>query len=1066
MPLSLQEQKDVVSTPEVLEFNDPLYYSYEKTRIGVLSQLAMEPGTWIFNAVHIAGDEYRLAHENGTIFLAELKQGARNKRHGTYSIKGCVKRISSTPISHFEDVRINGCGEKGTLRTAQIGAIYALLSHWSLSSDVATVVLPTGTGKTETMLVATLADKSVRTLVVAPTIDLKNQISDKFSSWGMLRSLGVIPRDAPNPMVLTLDKIVSEDLDIEVILKADIVISTPAFLARATPELMSRLASLFTHVYFDEAHHVKADEWNVIKSRLKNSKIVQFTATPYRNDRQPIEGKIVYNYPLSQALADGCFSKISLISVDERHPRKKDKSIAEAAMARLREDRNNGYTRHRMMVRAEVRAHAIELFTKYKEWFPTERIVLVHSQTVGRKEIIQNIRSGQYDIVVCVDMLKEGFDYPDFKIAAVHGVHKSLAVLLQFIGRFTRTQEGLGDASFVVNYAEEKMSIELENLFQEGSGWENVISEIADEKKAEAESLLSFLQGCKPWSGFDSPDIELNPKLVYPALSCVCYRCEQVDWHLFKNAFNLQKYALSQPFYNKAENVFYFTTQTREKVKWARTDKMRDQKWDLIVMHHDSQKGILYIGYSEKNLEVSHLVEKLNEKKAVPLNGDCVFRSFDSINRLSIIHAGIFKPANHLHRYSRLSGADVTIELTKWKEGKRCQKSDFVGVGYRGGFPVSVGASVKGKIWSPSRVGSLKEWKSWCLTMGELITDENIDSNQLLENSATKTQLEIYPENLIVLATDWAEDLYDRIHKLTLELPGNKSILLAESALKIVEVFDNSASFILNFFNGSVKFSITLGGEKGHNVVGLDNSNIHIEGLRSNPLSLKQFFEEHPPTLFLLNSCTISGSIHTDYGDTRLLQMPKEQMESLTWEGVKYTHESMYKGATPRENSIQEYMMQRLVDQGAKIVFNDDNSGESADIVGIFMTENLIRFELIHCKYSKSEQAGKRLDDLYEVSGQAIVSLRYKWRPEDLLKHIERRESAGVLKGKRFYHGSMSAIEQIKRALKYTEVKFEFAIAQPGVKMSAISSDMHDFLGSVYSTVIEMTETKLKCYFS
>jgi len=134
---------------------------------------------------------------------------------------------------------------------------------------------------------------------------------------------------------------------------------------------------------------------------------------------------------------------------------------------------------------------------------------------------------------------------PDFKIAAVHGVHKSLSVLLQFIGRFTRTQEGLGDASFIVNYAEEKMSVELENFFQEGSGWEKVISEIADAKKEEAESLLSFLQGCEPYSGFDAPDILLNPKLVYPALSCVAFHAESADWKNFVHAFNLNKYALS-----------------------------------------------------------------------------------------------------------------------------------------------------------------------------------------------------------------------------------------------------------------------------------------------------------------------------------------------------------------------------------------------------------------------------------------------------------------------------------------------------------------------------------------
>lgn len=1062
---SQQESLDL-SHQEILEFSSPLYYKFDRTTVGTLSQLALEAGDWSFTAVHHDQDVYEVTHETGVSFLAELKKGT-GKNKGTYQIKGCVQNSDSNPRSYFDDFNLNGTGESGwRLRPAQLGAIYSLMAHWSLSSDPATVVLPTGTGKTETMLVATLADQAEKTLVVVPTIDLKHQISDKFSTWGMLRKLGVIHKAAPNPTVLVLSKILTDAKCIEDLKRADIVISTPAFLARSTPEIKQKIKDLFSHIYFDEAHHVKAKEWDAIKLLFKNSKIVQFTATPYRNDRKPIEGKLVYNYPLSQALKDKCFSKISLVAVDERHPRKKDKAIAEAAMARLLADRKNGWTRHRMMVRAEEKSHADQLFSMYKEWFPDERIVLVHSGIKGKKLIIEDIRSGKYDIVICVDMMKEGFDYPDFKIAAVHGVHKSLAVLLQFIGRFTRTEDGLGDASFVVNYAEEKISVELESLFQEGSGWEEVISEIADAKKAEAESLLYFLQGCKPYSGFDSPDIELNPKLVYPALSCVCYRCDTVTWGYFQNAFNLKKYALSQPFINLEENIFYFTTQKREKVKWARTDILRDQTWDLIVMHHDPDSKILYIGYSEKRLDLNVLVENISGQMPSPINGDCVFRTFDSIKRLSIVHAGIFKPANHLHRYSRLSGADVTTELTKWKAGQRCKKSDFVGVGFRDGFPVSVGASVKGKVWSPARVGDLKEWKAWCLNMGRLITDSSIDSNQLLEDSASKTQLDTYPEGIVVLATDWTDQLYDRIHKLTLERkPHTQSLMLSECTLRHTLTVGNKADFILNIIDESISFSIVLGGENGHSVHGLDDRNILIEGLKSSAIHLKQFFQENPPTMFLLNGCIISGCIHTDYGSPLLQSIPNDRIEVLSWNDVNYTVESLYKSHKKRANSIQEYMMKRLIKQGAKIVFNDDNSGESADIVAIFLEEELVRFEMIHCKYSK-EKSGARLSDLYEVCGQAIVSLRYKWKPEGLLKHMERRNGSGVLMGKRFYHGDVSDIEDIKKALKYCEVQFEFAIAQPGVEKSSITSDMSNFLGSIYSTVVEMTETKLRCYFN
>ena len=616
-----------------------------------------------------------------------------------------------------------------------------------------------------------------------------------------------------------------------------------------------------------------------------------------------------------------------------------------------------------------------------------------------------------------------------------------------------------------MNYAEENISLELENLFQEGSGWEKVISEIADAKKAEAESLLAFLQGCKPLSGFDAPDIELNPRVVYPALSCVCFKSKKADWNQFKNAFNLKKYALSHPFLNKEENVFYFSTQKREKVKWAHSEKLRDQTWGLIVMHHDIKTDLLYVGFSEKRLDVNRLVEEITGEKPQPINGDHVFRSFDSIKRLSIVHAGIFKPANHLHRYSRLSGADVTTELSQWKKGKRCKKSDFVGVGFRDGFPVGVGASVKGKIWSPARAGDLQEWKEWCLKTGQMITDETINSNQLLEDSAAKTQLDKYPDDLVVLATDWSELLYDRIHKLTIERPGKESCLLVESTLMFVSSRGNVAKFTLNLFDEMVPFSIILGGEEGHNIIGLDSNDIEVEGLKSNPVSLKKLLEEHPPTLFLLNGSTISGCIHTNYGEEYERQIPDDQIETLTWHKVDYTKESLFKSGKKRENSIQEYIMQHLVNRGAKIVFNDDNSGESADVVGVFTTDDVVRFELVHCKYSKST-GGARTSDLIEVCGQAIISLRYKWRPEELLKHMERRNGTGVLKGQRFYHGGEEQVDFIKQALRYSNVEFEFAVAQPGVVAKSITLDMKNFLGSIYSTVVEMTETKLRCYFS
>ena len=66
----------------------------------------------------------------------------------------------------------------------------------------------------------------------------------------------------------------------------------------------------------------------------------------------------------------------------------------------------------------------------------------------------------------------------------------------------------------------------------------------------------------------------------------------------------------------------------------------------------------------------------------------------------------------------------------------------------------------------------------------------------------------------------------------------------------------------------------------------------------------------------------------------------------------------------------------------------------------------------------------------------------------------------------RFYVGDEQETKALRDALKYSEVEFEFAIAQPGVAGDDLSEDMRSLLGSVYSTVAEMTETKLRCYFN
>ena len=87
------------------------------------------------------------------------------------------------------------------LRNAQLGGVHGLFSHWTLSDDPATIVMPTGTGKTETMLTIATYGLCSRILVVVPSDALRTQVGDKFCRMGILHAQEILGKHAIYPVV-------------------------------------------------------------------------------------------------------------------------------------------------------------------------------------------------------------------------------------------------------------------------------------------------------------------------------------------------------------------------------------------------------------------------------------------------------------------------------------------------------------------------------------------------------------------------------------------------------------------------------------------------------------------------------------------------------------------------------------------------------------------------------------------------------------------------------------------------------------------------------------------------
>lgn len=144
----------------------------------------------------------------------------------------------------------------------------------------------------------------------------------------------------------------------------------------------------------------------------------------------------------------------------------------------------------------------------------------------NRAKLLAEIVEKKYKIIVCVDMLGEGFDLPELKIAAIHDQHRSPAVTLQFIGRLTRVDDTLGDAKFVSNIANQKVDYQMAVLYKESADWSAVIRDVSQDKIAREIEKETFTEQFP--EDADAEDIfGLNPT---PKISAIAYHVELDDW--------------------------------------------------------------------------------------------------------------------------------------------------------------------------------------------------------------------------------------------------------------------------------------------------------------------------------------------------------------------------------------------------------------------------------------------------------------------------------------------------------------------------------------------------------
>jgi superfamily II DNA or RNA helicase len=957
-----------------------------------------------------------------------------------------VRNSWKDQFTFVEEAPLEGGGIREGLRPPQTGALHSAIGHWKMSDEVATVVMPTGTGKTETMVAVCLHERPERLLVVVPSDTLRTQIAHKFMTLGLLRRFGVCGPNALHPVVGILKHgLSSHDRMHEFFQDSNVIVSTMSLLASLPEEEQKLCASLCTHLFIDEAHHIRAKTWEAFRSIFERKSILQFTATPFRNDGAHVDGRVVFNYPLGKAQAEGYFTQLNLLPVEEFDQDQADDAIAKAAVEQLRKDLEKGHD-HLMMARTSTIQKATDLLTIYEKVGSAFKPVVIHSELSQSEKTnrLNQIERRESRIIVCVDMFGEGFDLPELKIAALHDTHKSLAITLQFTGRFARTKKTIGEATIVVNIADQEVDDSLRELYSEDADWNQILKRMSEGATEEQIKKQQFLDDFTP----DSRSIPVQN--LTPKMSAVIYRTHCSKWKPQRIADAFPPEVMSgTPAINAIKNVAYIVVREESEVEWGEMREFTDRSFDLYVLYWDADRNLLFINTSNNEAPHEQLAKAVVGEDAELIKGTTVFRSFSGLNRVLLQTLGLTHVLGRVIRFTMHVGADVPAGLSEAQTENKVKTNIFAS-GFADGDRVTVGCSRKGRIWSRRVANDVLEWVGWCKQMGAKMDDATFSEEEILKHSIVPEDIDKRP-NLMPLAIEWPDEFY-ALDKTPIQVHFDKrSYDFQEVGLALVKPdLASPIQFRLYSTDESSEYEIRF--SKTHaDYMRVSGQNIDIV-IGKRRKSLSDWFLQYPPIVrFEQDSFTKDNQLCRPHIQ-RSEPFDLDQIEAWAWSGVNLKRESQTEKKLT--DSIQYYVIQKLKQSEAPlkydVIFDDDDTHEAADVVAIALKEHELLVHLFHCKYSQESSPGARVKDLFEVCGQAQKSVQWRSHVDRLLKHLIQRDVSRVNKKgvSRFEVGSRKTILGARRKLSRLQPQFKVFIVQPGLSKGEVTSQQLELLGA------------------
>lgn len=943
-------------------------------------------------------------------------------------------------------------GDEAGFRLAQLGAIHAAAAHFVTDTAPGIITMPTGSGKTAVLIAAAFVLRARRVLVITPSRLVREQIAEEIGALATLKKVGAVDEEIPTPRVFSTRKRIVAIETWEAMRGFDVVVGTVQSISPEYETVPDPPDDLFDLVLVDEAHHSPAQTWQGVLNHFPQAKHLLFTATPFRQDQKEIKGRFIFTYSLRKAFEDGVFGKIVYQPVEPEQNENPDIAIARAAEQRFLEDQRAGY-QHRLMVRTDTRNRAKELLDIYEANTDLRlRLITGQNSLKSVKDVIDQLRAGELDGIVCVNMLGEGFNFPSLKIAAIHSPHRSLSVTLQFIGRFARTAgENVGPATFLAIPSE--IEIQAERLYDTRAVWQDLVQNMSAARltrEAETRDVLDTFSVAE-WASQDLSDLSLY--VLEPYYHVKVYHLNQMIDLAKEVVFPGRLQVIYQSF-SQRHNTSIYITREISLPRWTTDDRLSTIQADLFIFYQDIESKLLFVCASRRSEGLyEQLLDSFIEADPRPLPLVRLNRALNELEAPEFFNIGMRNrvASNTTESYRMIAGSSADRAILK-SDSRLYHRGHVFGRASEDGRRVTIGLSSASKIWSnnSSKLPGLIEW---CQTLARRITSENTPvTGSGLDFLDVGEEIHELPPGIVGVA--WPVAIFQ--NPPIVQFPGPSGAIKAQLldfdlVIDLDHSTDKTILVLLQHESGLIwRATFSYDTDRFFEPATPDEPDFSVERNRES-VQIIHYLNEHLPHFFTSEMGVVQGYTFLPCPKVDL-PFDDRLIEIVDWTTANVDITCELGTAKAGLVSIHDGLESRLLTSPCSIAYYDHGKGEIADFVTVREENSRLLLQLFHCKKAGDASPGHRVNDFYEMIGQVVKSVAWA-RKERILSHIRRRFTQH-LGGHRFIKGDLCMLESLLNEAPPSQIEFEFVAVQPGLLKDGLPGDLANILAAASDHLI------------